>query len=112
MAVVSYPAGMLRTAVMVMVPEEVVRATDGTHTRPATPDVVPWRVAIRQLNGQERFEAQQIQADATHEIKGRYYSGLTPKHRLKFGARTFNIVSVNNVEEANINHELRCRELI
>lgn len=111
MAVVNYPAGTLRHSVIVeaMI---VVKQPDFTQTRTWTPDPVPWRASIQQLNATERFEAQQIQADATHAIKGRYYPGLTPTHRLKFGSRTFNIVSVNNVEEANVNHELRCMEVV
>ena len=112
MAVRAWPAGELRHTVIVEVPTGTVRKTDGTYTKPTASAALRWRVAIRQLRGQERFEAQQIQADATHEVKGRYYPGLTTKHTLQFGARTFNIVSVNNVEEANINHVLQCRELI
>lgn len=111
MAVVNYPSGTLRHPLIVEV-LTMERQPDFTNKAVWTADPVAWRASIRQLNGQERFEAQQIQADATHEIKGRYYPELTPKHRLRFGSRTFNIVSVNNVEEANVNHELRCREAV
>lgn len=109
MAVVAYPAGMLRHSLTVEA-LTVTRQTGGTGTHTWTPAAVPWRASIRQLRAQERVEAQQIQGEATHEVKGRYYRGLTSQHRLIFGDRVFNIVSVDNVEEANVNHALRCME--
>ena len=111
MAIVGYPAGLLRHSLFVEA-LTVTRQSGGTPEHTWNPDPVPWRAAIRQLSGAERLEAQQIQAEATHEVKGRYYPGLTAKHRLILGARTFNIVSVDNVGEANVNHKLRCMERI
>lgn len=111
MAVVNYPAGTLRHPVIVEA-LLVTRQPDFTNKQSWVSHPTAWRVSIRQLNATERYEAQQIQADATHEIKGRYYKGLTPKHRLRWDTRIFNIVSVNNIEEANVNHELRCREQV
>jgi SPP1 family predicted phage head-tail adaptor len=105
---------MLMSEVMVEAPVKITRKADGTYT-PPFPGILaalPWRVAIRQLNGQERFEAHQTQAEATHEVKGRYYEDLTPQHRLIFGEQILNIVAVDNVEMANVNHKLRCRELV
>ena len=111
MAFVAYPSGMLKQSVIVE-GMTVVRQPDFTNRAVWTPAVLPWRVFIRQLNGREQSESQQMKATATHEVKGRYYPGLTPQHRLIFGSRTFNIVSVDNVEEASVNHKLRCREVI
>lgn len=114
MAVRPYPAGMLTSEVVVETPAETTRKSDGTYTTPfpGISAALPWRVAIRQLSGQERFEAHQTQAEATHEVKGRYYEDLTPQHRLIFGERVLNVVAVDNVEMANVNHKLRCRELV
>lgn len=109
MAVVSYPAGILKHPLIVEA-FSLVRQPDFTNKATWTPDPIARGASIRQLNGREQAEAQQMNAMATHEIKLRYYNGLTPQHRLKWGTRIFNVVSVNNVEEANVNHELRCRE--
>lgn len=111
MAVVAYPSGMLTQSVVVEA-QTRERQPDFTDRTIWTPAALPWRVSIRQLNGREQAESQQMKATATHEIKGRYYPGLTSQHRLIFGSRTFNIVSVNNMDEANVNHTLRCREVI
>lgn len=109
MAVRAYPSGILKHPVIVEAYSSV-RQPDFTNKETWTPAALPWRVAIRQLNATERAESQQMKATATHEIKGRYYASLTPQHRLKWGSRLFHIVGVNNVEEANVNHELKCRE--
>ena len=111
MAVVAYPSAMLRHPVIVET-VSIVRQSDFTNKAIWAQAALPWKVSIRQLNGREQADSQQMKATATHAIKGRYYPGLTPQHRLKWGTRTFHIVSVNNVEEANVNHELRCREVI
>lgn len=111
MAVVAYSSGMLRSSLIVEA-MTLVRQPDFTNKAVWTPAALPWRVSIRQLNGREQAEAQQMKATATHEVKGRYYPGLTSQDRLVLGGRKFNIVSVDNVDEANVNHALRCREVI
>lgn len=111
MAIVAYASGMLRQSVVVET-QTVVKQPDFTNRTVWTSAALPWRVSVRQLNGREQSESQQMKATSTHEVKGRYYPGLTPQHRLLLGSRTFNIVSVNNVDEANVNHALRCREVV
>ena len=111
MAVVAYSSGMLRQSVVVET-QTIERQPDLTDKTVWTQAALPWRVSIRQLNGREQAESQRMKATATHEIKGRYYPGLTSQHRLIFGNRTLNIVSVDNMDEANVNHALRCREVI
>lgn len=111
MAVVSYPAGILRHPLIVEA-FSLVRQPDFSQKDTWMADPVARGASIRQLNGREQAESQQMKATATHAVKLRYYAGLTPQHRLKWGDRTFNIVSVDNVEEANVNHELRCREVL
>lgn len=88
-----------------------VRQSDGTVTRDWIADVTKWRANVRQLQGQELYEAQQIQGNATHEVTGRYYPGLHRKQRfVKPDGTVLNIVSVNNVEDRNITHIVRCKE--
>lgn len=53
-----------------------------------------WWVAIRGLQGSERQRAMQTQANATHEIRGRFRQGVNAKNRLVHqGTRVFKIVA-------------------
>ncbi len=110
MAVRPYSSGILKHKVTVET-LTITRNTDGTNTLTWTADAVAWRVAIWQLRAEERVQAQQLGAEATLGVKGRYYAGLTSKHRLIFGEQILNIVSVDDIEMANVNHELRCRKV-
>lgn len=46
---------------------------------------------VEALSGREFFAAQQVNAQVSHRIRIRYLSGVTPKMRVVFGSRTFNI---------------------
>lgn len=70
-----------------------------------------WRANVKRLQGQELFEAEQIQGSATHEVRGRYRSGMTRKQRLiKPDGTILDIVSVDNVEDRNVTLIVRCKE--
>ena len=56
---------------------------------------------ITPLTGREYWSARQINAETTGKIRTRYISGLTPKMRVKFGTRIFNITGLSNIEERN-----------
>ena len=62
------------------------------------------------LNSREYWAAQQVQSDVTHRVSIRYYDGLRPDWRMKFGTRLFDIRSVINVDEGNEWHVLLCKE--
>lgn len=68
--------------------------------------------AIEPLTGREFFQAQQVQAEVSHKITMRHYTGITisPKDRLLYGTRVFRIESMLNVEERSIELVLMCRE--
>lgn len=52
-----------------------------------------WDVEIRPLQGTERLRAMQTQANATHQITGRYRSDVTSATQLVHEGRTFKIVA-------------------
>lgn len=56
-------------------------------------DATPW-AAIEAVGGSENFQGDRVHAEATHLIRLRYRSDLTPAHRVTFGARTFDILRV------------------
>ena len=68
--------------------------------------------AIRPLRGREFLAAQQEQARVTHEIKLRWFSGITPKMRIMQGTREFRIDAVINVDERNQLMSLMCEEVV
>jgi SPP1 family predicted phage head-tail adaptor len=69
-------------------------------------------VDISPLNSREYWAAQQVQSDVTHKVSMRYYSGIQPHWRVKYGTRVFDITSVINVGERNEYHILLCREFL
>ncbi len=74
--------------------------------------------SIEPLRGLEYFNAQQIQAGVTHEIRMRNLTmigttGISSKHRIKFGSRYFNITSViNPSEQKSMGLILMCEEAV
>lgn len=65
---------------------------------------------IAPLNSREYWAAQQVQSEVTNKVTMRYFSGLRPDWRIKFGSRLFDIRSVINVDERNEQHILLCKE--
>lgn len=70
----------------------------GTETW-ATASVV-W-AAVEPQSGREFFSAERLTGEVTHRIRIRYRddwtTAITPKHRLLYGARLFDIISVIEV---------------
>ena len=58
--------------------------------------------SIEPLSGREYFTAQQEASEVSHKIRLRWdstVSAVTPKHRIAYDSRTFDIVSVFNSNE-------------
>jgi SPP1 family predicted phage head-tail adaptor len=70
------------------------------------------QASIQPISGREYFAAQSTQADVTHRINLRHLTGVTPKMRVKYGSRIFDILSVINVDERNRELQLMCRESV
>jgi SPP1 family predicted phage head-tail adaptor len=60
--------------------------------------------SVEPLVGREFFAAKQTQADVTHKIRCRYLAGVTPKMRVVYKERIFNIGPPINIRERN--HEM------
>lgn len=67
--------------------------------------------SIEPLTGRELINAQQVNAEITHKVTLRYYAANS-KMRVKYGTRLFEIMSVINKEERNIETQLMCKETI
>lgn len=65
---------------------------------------------IEPLYGRELIAAQQVTSDMTARIRMRWRAGVTPKMRIKQGARIFDILSVINLGQLNRELELMVKE--
>lgn len=68
--------------------------------------------SIEPLSGREFFAAQQVNAEVSTKITLRYRTGIKPEMRVLFAGRVFEIVSVINLEEKNIQLVLMCEEVL
>lgn len=60
----------------------------------------------------EYVDGPQVLADVTHRITMRYMSGITVRHRIVYGTRTFGIQMVIDPDETQTTLELLCKESI
>lgn len=56
---------------------------------------------IKPLTSREYWDAVQVNAESTLKFVIRYLSGVTPKMRISWDSRIFNIESIINVDERN-----------
>jgi len=73
-------------------------------------DVATVWASIEPLRGREYVEAAAAQVNVDHRIRIRYRSGISPKMRVKYGERTFQINSVVDPREEHKEMELMCEE--
>lgn len=75
-------------------------------------DVARSWASINPISGKEIFAAETVSSEITHKIKIRYRSGITPDMRIVFNGRIFEIKSIINFQERNIDLQLMCKELV
>lgn len=84
------------------------RDAHGGVSRTWNTDAIRW-ASIEPLTGREYFQAAQINSAITHKVIMRDYA-LTPKQRLVYDSRTFEIQSVKNIVELGAQIEVLCTE--
>lgn len=75
-------------------------------------DVATVWASIEPLTGQERLQAESFDARLSHRIRIRYYPGIHPSWKVKYGVRVFDIKSVADLDERHREVELMCEELV
>lgn len=75
-------------------------------------DVATVWAAIEPLRGREFWEARQTVAEMDVRIRIRYRSGITPKMRVVWGSKVYDIESVIDVESRRKELHLMCREMV
>lgn len=104
-------AGELRHSITI---EQAVETQDG-YGAPAvtwTPFAAQRRAKVEPLSGREYFAAQAMQATIDTKITLRYLAGVTPKMRVTYAGRVFDIDTPINVDERNRWLILMCTERV
>lgn len=106
-------AGELRQRITILRPTGTQSATGGTVA--GTPETVaadlPAAVESTVL-GTEAIQAGQVLANVTHRIRLRYREGITPWMTVTCNGRTFQILSVIDVDERHLDTWLACAEVL
>lgn len=89
----------------------LTRDTNGAEVDSWTTVATVW-AAITTDAGREFYAAQKINAETTAVMRIRYRAGLNPRMRVLYAGKYFNILHINNVNEANKEILLLCREVI
>ena len=108
------PIGAYRHVVAVSNPGGFVADADGGYTstyNPANPPEVDASIENATARDLERVTAGTVLATATHLIRCRFHPGITTDSRLTFKGRTFEVQSVQNVDERDIALILICAEI-
>ncbi len=103
-------AGALRHKVIIEKPTEVTNSIGEIITTWSTFATV-W-AEILPLSGKEYWSSKQVNSEVTGKIRIRYKSGITPKMRVKYGTRIFNIEAIMNYLEKNIEIILLVKEVL
>lgn len=101
-------AGLLRKRLTIQKPSQ---AQDGYgQTLDTWTDVATVWGEIVPVSGREMIAANAMQESKTHAITIRYIAGITPKMRIKYGTRLFDIQSVLDENERHRTLNLSCVE--
>lgn len=109
------PIGAYRHRVAVSNPGGYTPDSDGGFTSgyaPADPPVVDCSIQAATVRDMERVTAGTVLTTATHLIRCRFHKGITTATRLTFKGRTFEVQSVQNVDERDIALVLICAEVV
>lgn len=75
-------------------------------------DVAKVWASIEPISGKEYFSSQQVNAEVNTRITIRHLEVITPKMRVVFKDRSFDILSVINIKEKKKELHLMCKENI
>ena len=95
-------SGPLRDRVTIKTPTFAKDANGAPTVTYATVETVWGR--LEELSNRERLIAAQVQSRMVGRVRLRYYSGLTTRHQLVIGSRTFGIVGVTNPDGLRVEH--------
>lgn len=106
-------AGQLRHTIAI---QERTPTADGmggfTETWATVSGMGSVRAAVWPVRGDEKLDAMKLEYVEPRKIRIRYRPGITTKNRIYWSDRskTFNIVSINNIDEKNRMLDMVCTE--
>lgn len=103
-------AGRLRHRLTFMSPIQVPDGMGAVTESHATAAVV-WG-SLEPLRGKEYFESQAINSEITGRVVIRYLGVINPVMIITFAGRTFEIISIINVEEKNRELQIMVKEKV
>lgn len=104
-------AGQLRHLVTIQERSTTRDSVSGQVVEDWTDGDTVW-AAVQPLSGKELEHAQAIKAQINTKIVIRFHAGVTPASRIKFNDRLFNVVSVINTDELNVELICMCEEVV
>lgn len=107
---ISIPAGSLNKRIMLVKPS----SEQDPLTTKVGEDVTVAQVwaSIKPMSGSELYRAQQFVDQANIMVTIRYRPDVTADMRVEYGRRSFNVLSVLNEMEQNVQLNLLCEELL
>jgi len=104
-------AGTMRHRIELYAPTQTQDATTGSmpSTFPGTPTATRWG-SYEPLAGNETFRVGQVVAEADALFKLKFYTGLDATHQLKFDARTWKVLRVDNPDGRKLEHWVWAKE--
>ena len=104
-------AGLMRHRVTLQTNTPVEEASGGGYTDSWADTATLWaNVQPAPAAGVEGVIAGAERVPLTHTVTTRYRSGITAKHRLKYGTRYLYVTGIQNVGERNREIVLACEE--
>jgi SPP1 family predicted phage head-tail adaptor len=104
-------AGKLRHRVTIQSVTEGAQDANGEPAETTATLATRW-ASIEPLGGSEQYRSHEVHPEVTHAVRMRYLAGVTPKMRIVFGSRTFEIESVIVADESNREIVCACKELL
>jgi len=89
--------------------ETVSRGASGQPISSWSDVATVWFLMLNQ-SGREVVAQREVLAEMTHVLKIRYRPGVTAKMRFVYGSRTFDILSVRDMNEGHVEMLLDCKE--
>jgi len=103
-------AGRLKKKITIQQPTETKDSAGALQTSWSTFAIV-WAEVTPQT-GREFRTAQQVNAEITIVFRIRYLKSVTPKMRISWDSRIFDIESIVNIMEKNEQLLLNCKEVL
>lgn len=88
-----------------------IKQPDGSKKENWTTLKIVWSDILQQ-GAREFYQAQKKHSEVTTVFQIRYFVGLTTKHRILYGTRIFDILGINNVNEANEQYLVSAKEVV